>query len=112
MKFTYALTGLTVLATSATQVLAIINAGNTSQYYVAWIYGDNACEWEWVANIGDSLCTNSFDPGDGNTYQFKFCGTDKFALYNGDGSFNSDCIYTNPTYDCPPQNSVTQTWQC
>lgn len=112
MKFTHALTGLIVLAASATQVLATIDAGTTSQFHVAWIDGDNPCEWAWVANIGDSLCANSFDPGNGFTYQFKFCGTDEFALYNGDGSFNSDCTFTNPTFGCAPQASVTQTWQC
>ncbi|OCK77768.1 hypothetical protein K432DRAFT_260337, partial [Lepidopterella palustris CBS 459.81] len=90
------------LATSATQVLATINAGTTSQYHVAWIYGDDPCGWEWVANIGDSLCANPFDPGNGYTYQFKFCGTDEFALYNGDGSFNSACEYVDTTYNCSP----------
>ena len=117
MKFTLALTGLAVLATSATQVLATISAGTTNPgpipaFHVAWIEGNNPCEWAWVANIDESLCANSFDPGNGFTYQFKFCGTNEFALYNGDGSFNSDCTFTNPTFGCNPQDSVTQTWQC
>ncbi|KAH0151582.1 hypothetical protein KCU67_g10195, partial [Aureobasidium melanogenum] len=87
-----------------------------TSYDVAWIDGEDACQWTFVANANDNPCGRKFTLPNGYTYYLGDCGDASFALYNGDGSYNHIAVY-NPDYekdDCVNNNGqykVVKTWQ-
>lgn len=114
-----------VMAALTTQSIATIVTGvadfssgsaNGHRYHVAWIKGEDACQWTWVSNYPDAPCDHPFTLSNGHTYVLKYCGTSSFALYNGDGSFNHFATQGTPyTADnCVNKNGrykVTKDWE-
>lgn len=69
-----------------------------TSYDAAWIDGEDACQWTFVANANDNPCGRKFTLPNGYTYYLGDCGDASFALYNGDGSYNHIAVY-NPDYE-------------
>jgi len=69
-----------------------------TKYDVAWIKGQDACQWTFIANDGDNPCGKKFTLSNGYTYYLTDCGDSSFALHNGDGSYNHIAAF-NPNYE-------------
>ncbi|CAD0108229.1 unnamed protein product [Aureobasidium uvarum] len=123
MKFTTVF-AVAALALAEQAVATIITGTSTftsgnlkgTTYDVAWIKGEDACQWTFLANGGDNPCGKKFTLSNGYTYYLTDCGDASFALHNGDGSYNHLAVY-NPNYekdDCVNNNGqykVVKTWE-
>ncbi|KAF2143544.1 uncharacterized protein K452DRAFT_357213 [Aplosporella prunicola CBS 121167] len=103
----------TLLGMQASIAAAAIAKGNIIQnsviYHSAWIEGDNQCsDHVNIAKSHEWLCDKKFTLRNGYTYMFKGCGTNDFAVYNGDGSYNHHCAWDPQNLGC----ATTKEWVC
>jgi hypothetical protein len=82
-----------------------------TKYDVAWIKGQDACQWTFIANDGDNPCGRKFTLSNGYTYYLTDCGDASFALHNGDGSYNHIAVF-NPDYEVCMNLGLRQGREC
>jgi hypothetical protein len=125
MHFT--LTSLATLSALLAGASATLSFGKFQGQYAAWIEGEGDCEGNGITLIEaqNNPCGTPFTLNNGYTYTLEGCGTDDFALYNGDGfgSYNAKCNFNEWTsycncWDGPLGNQVCvndvieQQWLC
>ncbi|KAL3478938.1 hypothetical protein BJX99DRAFT_223249 [Aspergillus californicus] len=82
---------------------------------IAWIGGDNPCKtskYTVINAAGEYPCAIWFTLSNGNRYYERNCGVGNIDLWNGDGTYNSQC--KPATWYCQISSNrwIRKTWTC
>ncbi|KAL2784330.1 hypothetical protein BJX66DRAFT_344148 [Aspergillus keveii] len=110
------------LAIAAPIVLATIALGSmrtttgVNKFNIAWIEGTNPCEsndnYVGISAAEQNPCGIRFTLENGYTYYEENCGVGAIKIYNGDGSFNSECKQKKWTCGQIGGFAIDQHWAC
>ncbi|KAH8880970.1 hypothetical protein GQ53DRAFT_832814 [Thozetella sp. PMI_491] len=99
-----------LLGLLAQSAMATVNVGtDSSGATAAWIGGESECSHAVVAQANVNPCGHVFTLDNGFSYQLEGCGGAGLSLFNGDGSFNSNCEFVG---NIGLQCGITEHWSC
>ncbi|CEL08628.1 hypothetical protein ASPCAL11776 [Aspergillus calidoustus] len=110
------------LAMTAPSVLATISLGSlvtssgVNKFNIAWIAGTDPCQsndnYVGISAAEQNPCGIRFKLANGYTYYEENCGVGAIKIYNGDGSFNSECQQKEWSCNQIGGFKIRQHWTC